>query len=202
MKLIKYILNYFKQPIIEPIVFEDKDYTEMFNNYVENSLTFKYDSSKRSILLIDDNPGIISFLIDDLKELAEEGHINLSDYNILTFYEKMAAFDFVKRNDEYNGFNIDMAIIDITYGGRLINNKKVEIFTGVDVFDSLYKHNPKVKYIFYSGNPLNPYIKSNKILINQFHKITGEDIMYKVLVKTSLCLNDRRKAIKELFFYS
>jgi len=76
-------------------------------------------------------------------------------------------------------------------------------YTGVDVFEMINKNKntPKdFKFLFYTGNNLNPYIKSNEKLINQFKNITGDSIKDYVLFKTSMDIDSRRKYIIEHIF--
>jgi hypothetical protein len=51
-----------------------------------------FDNTKDTILLVDDNPGVIAFLKDDLKLIAKT--VDISNLNILTISGKMAAFEF------------------------------------------------------------------------------------------------------------
>lgn len=159
-----------------------------------------FDSTKPSILLIDDNPGMVSFLRDDIEEIFEKHHININAYNILEFDTKFAAYNFIATHDYYNGLNIMYAIIDITYGGSVQSNYGNLRLTGVDIFREIYRINPDVKFVFYTGNQLNPYIKSNKELMDSFTEIYHDNIMDYVLYKTSLDMDDRRDYFAEKLF--
>ena len=109
-----------------------------FTQKIEN-----YDENKPSILLFDDNLGVISFLMDDLEELEEEGFIKLSDYNILQFSSQYAAFQLQATLKAYNGLNIKYGIFDITLGGGVYDEKKGNIILdGVDAFISVEQYNP------------------------------------------------------------
>jgi len=159
-----------------------------------------FDNNKRSILIVDDNPGMVSFLKDDIEFIEHDNVINLSEYNLLTFDTPYAAFTFQKVQDMNNGLNIDYAILDITIGGSIMTPNGNIKYTGVDIYEMILKYNPDVKVIFYTGNQLNPYIKSNKKLIDQFSTITnGKKINDFILFKTSLDLDDRRKFFSDFF---
>jgi CheY-like chemotaxis protein len=158
-----------------------------------------YNDSKPSILLVDDNPGIISFLLDDIESL-DGTMINIKDYNILTFDTINAAYNFEATQHKYHGLNIKYAILDLTLGGSIPTNDGPSKYTGVDIYQQIMIYNPEVKVLFYTGNNLNDYIRSNKKLIEQFNTITnGKDIKDYVLFKTSLDLNGRREYFGKWF---
>jgi len=160
-----------------------------------------FDSKKESILIIDDNPGMVSFLRDDIEEIFEAHDMNIDDYNILEFSSKFAAYQFLATHQYYyDGLNITKAIIDITYGGCVQSEDGNIRLTGVDVFKAIYNKNPEVKFLFYTGNLLNKYIKSNRDLMEQFKHIYNDKIDDYVLYKTSLDMDDRRDYIASHLF--
>lgn len=157
-----------------------------------------YDPEKPSILIFDDNMGVVSFLEDDLIEVDEENKINLSEYNILKFSSQYAGFQLQAALKTYNGLNIQYGIFDLTLGGGVYDEKKGNIvLDGVDAFISVQKMNPNLKYIFFTGNKLNPYIKKNKEIIEKFKAFNGSDISDHVLYKTSLSPEDRKNYIAD-----
>ncbi len=158
-----------------------------------------YDDNKPSILVVDDNPGIISFMIDDIESLNGT-KIELSEYNILTFDTVNAAYYFEATQHLHNGLNIKYAILDLTLGGSIVTEAGPIKYTGVDIYQQILIYNPDVKVLFYTGNNLNTYINSNKKIIDQFSKITdGKKIKDYVLFKTALDLDGRRKFLGEWF---
>lgn len=159
-----------------------------------------YDSSKPSILLIDDNPGVLSFLSDDFDEVFKEHNIDASLYNILKFTSQFAVYHFLATSYKHGGLNVEIAVIDITYGGCVPSPKGNVRLTGVDVFNELYKRNPDVSYLFYTGNSLNAYIKSNYELMEQFEVIADNNIMEHVLFKDMVNMDERRDFFYKKFF--
>lgn len=158
-----------------------------------------YDDSKPSILVVDDNPGIISFMIDDIESLDGK-KINLSEYNIITFDTTNAAYYFEATQHKYHGLNIKYAILDLTLGGSIITDAGPIKYTGVDIYQQILIYDKDVKVLFYTGNNLNEYIKSNKKIITQFSEITnGKKIKDYVLFKTALDLDGRRKFLGDWF---
>lgn len=153
------------------------------------------DLSKPGILLIDDNPGIVSFLEDDFEVLYKENKINLNKYNIFSFTSKMAAYMFMATVRKYGDLNIKYAIIDITLGGIVTTIDNIIKLTGVDVLEMLLEMNPDIKYIFYTGNQMNVYIKPIADIMEQYKKLTKKDINDIVLFKTSLSMRDRQQFI-------
>jgi len=171
----------------------EKDYLCGFVQDLED-----YDKTKKSILLFDDNMGVISFLEDDLYELQESNVINLDDYNIIKFSSQYAAFHLQATLKAYDGLNIEYGFFDITLGGGVYDEKKGNIILdGVDAFISAKEYNKDLKFVFFTGNKLNPYINKNKIIINKFKESDDSDIKDHILYKTSLSPDDRRKYIAE-----
>lgn len=156
-----------------------------------------FDFNKPSILLFDDNMGVISVLEDDLQELEKEGFIKLEDYNILKFSTQHAAFQLQATIKAYQGLNIELAIFDITLGGGVYEEDLGNVvLDGVDTFKAVSDYNQNLKYIFFTGNKLNPYINKNKEIIEKYKKYTGEDIQDHILYKASLSPEDRKEYIK------
>lgn len=155
------------------------------------------DLSKPGILIIDDNPGIVSFLEDDFEVLDEEGKINIEDYNIFSFTSKSAGYMVMATIRKYGNLNIQYAIIDITLGGTINTTEKIIKLTGVDILEILLEMNPNLKYIFYTGNLMNHYIKPIANIMKQYKEITGKDITDDILFKTELNMKDRQRYILE-----
>ena len=159
----------------------------------------QYDENKDSILVIDDNPGIISFLLDDIKQM-DRTIINLDDFNIITFDSNSAAYQFETTQHAYQGLNIKYAILDLTIGGTIQTKNGPSRYTGVDIYQQILIYNPEVKVLFYTGNNLNEYIRMNQEIIKKFSDLTGgKDIKDYVLFKTSLDQDNRRKFLEEWF---
>ena len=158
-----------------------------------------FDKAKDSILLVEDNEGVINFLEEDIDYLIEQKKIK-DKYNILSFTGTLAAFNFEVSQRKLNGLNIKYAILDITLGGSIMTESGNLKYTGVDVLEMIFKYNPEVSFLFYTGNNLNPYINANARLIKQFKDMTGEDIEDYILFKTSLDIDTRRESlVKRLF---
>jgi len=158
----------------------------------------EFKEGKKTILLIDDNEGVVSFLKDDLEYFDEEGRIKLSDFNVLCISSKLAAFRYRILQQTHN-LNIKYAIIDITIGGSTMTADGNLKLNGVDIYCDMIDKNPDVNFLFYTGNNLNPYIKTNQILIDRFNAKNGDNINKYVLYKTSLDMDSRRKFISTKF---
>ncbi len=159
----------------------------------------EYDLTKPGILIIDDNEGICSFMEDDLEELDLNGRINLDDYNVFTFYDKMCAYDLLGTLSRMD-LNIKKAIIDITYGGTVISEAGNIKLNGVDVFEVLYEMHPDLKYVFYTGNQMNYNIKVIGQAMRKYTKITGKKITDNILFKTQLSMDGRRDFFMKTIF--
>lgn len=166
-------------------------------NWIQK-LTF--DKNKPSILIIDDNPGVVSFLRDDIEEIIKDNTGDNTKYNILEFTGANAVYKFLATSQHYHDLNIKIAIIDITYGGSVQTNNGNVRLNGVDVFSEIYKTNKELKFCFYTGNQLNPYIKNNKEIMDYFKNIYRENISEHVLYKTSMNIDERIKYFKKKLF--
>lgn len=161
-----------------------------------------FNREKETILLIDDDPGMVSFLEDDLIELHDSGFIDLGNYNLLKFSGPYAAFNFKSTQNKSHGLNVKYAIIDITIGGSLMTDRGNVKYNGIDVFKMISQYTKDFRYLFYTGNSLNTYIKSNKTLIEDFNSVSSDSIFQHVLFKTSLDMDDRRSFIYKILFSS
>jgi len=159
-----------------------------------------FDEGKETLLIIDDNEGVISFLKDDIENFYEKGILKEDEINLLLLTTSNAGFALQKLYNKDINLNIKWAIIDITLGGSKMTTEGNIKLTGVDVFEMIYNNSKDFKFLFYTGNNLNPYIKSNEKLIQQFKNITNDDIKKYVLFKTSMDIEKRRQYIMEKLF--
>ena len=120
------------------------------------------DFNKDTILIVDDHEGMISFLKDDMDYFNKIGVIDYNKVNILTISGQYAVFSYNLLEEKIPNLKIKWAILDITLGGSITIDGSNIILTGVDIFEMIYENNPNVNYLFYTGNNLNPYIKTNK----------------------------------------
>lgn len=210
-RLIRKIKNTFNITVEEDELTEDALFDDMLEDNNEHPIVkceqvykdldlHEFDPDKDTILIIDDNEGMVSFLEDDMEFLEEKGIVDLEEVNILGISGLHAAFTFEMLLEKYDCLNIKWAIIDITLGGSKMTPQGNLKYSGVDVFRMIHENNPEVVFFFYTGNSLNPYIHANKALMRQFKEITGEGIMDHVLFKTSMDMDDRRKYIAEVLF--
>jgi len=144
---------------------------------VESQL-LKMDPNKKNLLIIDDNLGLIS-LINDILEMSRLD----KDINSICIQTSYAGFIYKIITEKYN-LKIDYAIIDITFGGIIVDTHDGNIkYEGVMVFKDLINKNKELKYLFYTGNSLNKYVYSSKKIIDIFQQITNDDIMNHVVYK-------------------
>ena len=158
-----------------------------------------YNPDKDSILLFDDNEGVVSFLYDDLVELNEDGQIVLANYNVLKFTGEFAAFSLLASLRPYKGLRIKIAVFDITIGGGVYNDGVGNIILdGVDAFIAVKEYNEDLIFSFFTGNKLNPYVHKNQEIIEKYKKATNNDIIDSVVYKTSLSFKDRQNLLKRM----
>jgi len=153
---------------------------------------------KKIIILLDDDNGILSLLEDDLKELERKGLINLNEYCIVKFSGILAVFEYIpflrKLHDKIVG-----GIFDLTIGGiQRFKNKNIRL-TGMDAIYANEKYGIKNNIVF-SGNTLNPNIHSNQVILEQYKKITGRNLMDDIIFKSSFNEEERQQQIYEKLF--
>jgi len=207
--MFKKIKEFFKKPIkqeedlLTSIKFFEEDKVITKENYLkELELKYSYnlpndfDINKPCILILDDNEGIISFLLDDLDYFKENNLFDFSKFNILPISGQYAAFSLKFLYLKNKNLNIKFAIIDLTLGGSIMTDEGIIKYNGVDVYKMIEEYNKEdFSFFFYTGNNLNPYILSNEKLINKFNKVKGKDIKDFVLFKTSLTPDKRKTYI-------
>jgi len=159
-----------------------------------------FDFNNKTILLIDDNAGIVSFLEDDLETIFEDYDMDESKYNILSFVGEHAVYEFLTLVKEHADLNIDYAIIDLTLGGSILTPEGNIRLTGMDVFEVLHEINPLVKYFFYTGNLISDPINPIKNIIDQYNQVTKLNLEDKVLYKTEITMDPRRAYIHATLF--
>jgi len=182
------IVNNFPVDALAEILLSKNNEIEKIDKQVQ-----KLDLSKKTLLLIDDDSGIISLLNDIIKFSKMSQKINI--INIKSSYAGFLYFYLTKK---YN-IKIDYAIIDITYGGKLqINNTNVSI-EGISVFADLITKNPDLKFLFYTGNSLNEYILSSEKIIVFFNELTGNNIEKYAIHKNEYPPSKMLEIIKQVF---
>lgn len=174
---------------------EDNDYLQEV--YESPNL----DPNKETILILDDNAGVISFLIDDFNSIKERKNgFDFEQYNILKLDTKLAAFKLRALLYGNDKIRIKYAILDITLGGTLFDKEGMNItLDGVDSLLDIIQFNKDVRYFFYTGNKLNPYIKKNEEIIKKYREQLGKDIDENILFKTSLSRDERQAYINSFF---
>ena len=178
--------------------FFDSEYSYLQN--IHPAIISDFDPKKETIVLIDDNPGVISFLVDDLKALKKARKFDYTKYNILSFDTKLAAFKLRALLMTQPELNIKYGIFDITLGGTLYTETGENIcLDGVDSFIDVSEQYPDVNYIFYTGNKLNTYIKKNQEVVDKFTRIMQDDINNHILFKTKYTISERREYLLKFF---
>lgn len=172
----------------------------IFKHDLESALGGKeFNPNKKSILLIDDNQAITGFLREDLEYLNSNDVFNIEDYNIITVSGPHAAYNLHCLQEQNEGLNIEVAIIDTSYIGAIIQNVQAGRFNGVDVYETISKYNPDVKVLFHS-NCLNVSLKSTIKMLDHFFMLTGKKMENHLLVKTMFNIRKRRAIISEKLF--
>jgi hypothetical protein len=168
------------------------------STYDSPTLPDDFDFNKNTILLLDDNAGVLSFLKDDIITISTnfEG-FDVENYNILAVGSKYAGFMLIDLLKEYE-LHIEFAILDITLGGTVLSDNGSITLDGVDVYTILKEYSENLKYRFFTGNHLNMYEKRSKSIVNKFKESSGEDIRDKIILKGQNNISERLEEINKL----
>lgn len=178
-KLILWILKFFKK---DPVLNYDISISELIEERIDSPIFLpeeriinRFDTNKPSILIIDDSKGMVSIVEDYLADL----NVNLSDYNVLTFFGVNAGFVMVETLAELRkkGLSkIDYAIIDIVLPGRIHVEDSYRKMDGIDVAEHISRMYSCDSFLFYSGNTLNYYVDYIEEKIAKFDSIFNKNM--------------------------
>lgn len=187
-KLIEILSKFFKNKknynkIIIDITSIIPNKIEVEINLPEIRLIKAFDPSKPSVLIIDDQKGIISIVEDYMAECG----VDSSQYNILSFYGNFAAFvmqaTLERLKEEQALAKIDIAIIDIVLPGKKKINDRYTKYDGVDVAMYLNENFDLKNFAFYTGNIVSAYVgfinEKTEKFFRYFKKPMSEHIIYK-----------------------
>jgi transcription termination factor Rho len=152
---------------------------------------------KPVFIIIDDNEGIISYILDTINDIFSENNINPKNYKIVTFSGVNAIYSYLGFLKEYNKY-IFGGIFDLTIGG-------IKRFQGMNIrlngLDAIYASNKLgiKKFILFTGNTINPKIRENKIVLERYKNIIKRDIKEDLIFKSDFN-NDLKRIIYEKFF--
>lgn len=142
-----------------------------------------YDKNKKNILIIDDSRGIVSVIEDFINEVQRNKSINLSEYNILTFYGKYSSFVLEKTLNVLSPITIDYAIIDIVLPGKIKRNNETVKMDGIDIsilLNSQYNCN---NFCFFTGNVVSEHIEYINEKVVKFSDFFNTDIRNYIIFK-------------------
>lgn len=195
--MINFIKGLFKKPDEEVISYLKPEDIKIEDNHIDipvisvsNNCNY---NDRPLILLMDDYPGVISLLHDDMKYTDKEYK---DKYCFLESTGNFAAFsviDYLQREDHKK---IDIAFLDITLGGIIVKNGKVTEYDGVDVAIGILKDNPDAKIKFITGHTINRKNPELFKFITKFETFTGKEIDSFVIPKNA----SRIDSIAEVLF--
>jgi len=186
------------------------------------------NSDKLNILIADDHPGSIRLMKNDIETILKDPTFNfdinnitrqrihkfvdiygdISKYNIIKIGTNYAPYIFQKTCEKYL-LQIDLAVLDIIYGGIVSKNDKKYTQDGIDMAEYILNKNNKSVIIFYTGCDIEEASQEyNRITKLQFSfpgrvLITDKDIddnkRINIIIDGLLKLNEPQKDPKENF---
>ena len=184
--MIKYMKKFFQKDIeidvMDILPTEDEyDFSDPIGR-----ISSKNDKSKKNFIIIDDSKGIVSILEDTLEELENEGEIDLSGYNIMTFYNRYAPFILKGTLKKLEPTKVDLAIIDIVLPGKVRVNGEFKRMDGIDVAVLLHEKYDCNNFVFFTGNVVSDYIEYIQEKVDRFKNVFGKDIESHIIFKSEL----------------
>jgi len=157
-----------------------------------------FDKNKKTFIIVDDNSGIISLIKHYLEELSNEEKINLNEWNIISFTGEQTGIFFLKFLYKHKIENLKAALIDITYGNILrIDNINIKV-NGIQLAYIMSTKYKNVKFYFYTGNTLNKYVKSQKLIRDFYKKFFNKEIDEKIINKINTSEEELKEKLLEL----
>jgi hypothetical protein len=159
-------------------------YQEEINLPVDRIMN-NFDSSKPSLVIIDDSIMILSLVEEYLEILG----VTPENHNILKFYGFYAPFVLIETLKElktnFGLKKINYAIIDIVLPGKLKKQNNYVKLDGIDVAIHLHKEYDCKNIVFFSGNVLNVYVDYIMEKIQKFRDYFKKYLNDYIIIKTS-----------------
>jgi len=164
-----------------------KDKVKKINDVIENTDIPEIDKDKFTLFYSDDHPGALFQIYndirvilekrthivnvsDELKEKIEKLPLNFNDFNLIPFKTENAPFQVKYFLDEE--IIPDIAILDIIYGGIILENNQFKSLDGIDIGKIILEKNPNNIVTLYTSCSLNIYTKEGeklKDLLNEYN---------------------------------
>jgi len=176
--------------------------SEVLNNQIKllkdnNWLYSDYKIGNKNILIMDDNESIISTVMDQLYTLDDTSIFNIDDYNIITVYSIMAAFNVIEILEYAPNIEIHFALLDLVIGGKKRINDKLVQYDGLDTAIKIWEKFPNAKILFLSGCIIEPKDDPSNFK-ERFFKFYGED-MDRFVIQKGIKFNTETEDLR-LFF--
>ncbi len=152
------------------------------NEKLINTINSTIDNDKLNIYILDDVERIAKIISAEIKvNLTKLNKID--NINIIPMFGKNVGFDFLNIIHNLEAPKIDILITDITFGGNNLFNGKKIILDGVDCVILATMKNPKLKYIFFTGNILSESNIRNFIFAKKFLDYFKDSILKHTILK-------------------
>lgn len=146
-----------------------------------NRIVDTYDSSKPTVLIIDDSVYVLDMVEDYLASIG----ITTENHNILRFYGVYAPFVMRDTLKLIKNLIIDYAIIDIVLPGKLRENDQYSKMDGIDVAILLDTEYSCKNMLFFSGNVLNTYVKFIEDKVRRYQNHFNKNLLDSIVFKTA-----------------
>jgi len=163
-----------------------KDKVKKINDIIENTEIPEIDKDKFTLFYSDDHPGALFQIYNDirvilekrthivdisneLKEKIEKLPLEFNDFNLIPFKTENAPFQIKYFLDKE--IIPDIAILDIIYGGIILENNQFKSLDGIDIGKIILEKNLNSIVVLYTSCSLNIYTKEGeklKKLLNKY----------------------------------
>ena len=154
-------------------------FKNLFNkkkNIEQPSISYSPNTKEFEIIKSKHPEAKILLLMDDFKEIVDTLSENLLETNKFNIYKSWGSFAVFIVQEWCNDVVFDYAIIDLTLGGIIMNDNKLDELDGTDIYILIKKSNPKSKIKFLINDNLNITNEEFNNLKDKFFRYTNKDI--------------------------
>jgi len=137
-----------------------------------------YNDTKQTVVIVDDNSHITEIIADDFDN---------SIFNIIKITGKEAYDDIYTIMN--SAITVDYLVTDLSLDTRYFDGKNLFKFDGIDVLIMFVKRFKYIKYVIYTGIPMNVINDLSYDLGKKYKEYFGNDIGEVTISKSEISIN-------------
>ena len=132
-----------------------------------------YTPDKKTIIVLDDNPGIPAILMEDIVGALKDIPCR-DDFSVVTITTEQAVFAMREALEHGDIGNIVAAILDLSIGGTRFENGTIVMLDGIDAYKIIKDKYPDAIIRFYTAHSLNEKNPAMQTYFSKFKDVSGE----------------------------